>query len=243
MMSTSAATELPAAPSRAPRVTACAHEVLSRSGLLANPYLAALADGSMSLEGFRASQEQFYHAVRYFPRPMAALLARLPDPSDRLDILHNLVEEHGDFRPDRFHATTFAAFLASVGGRRPDPDAADMLPAVHAFNCVLAAACGVDHPDVGVACLGVVEYAFADISARIGQGVVARGWVPQAALVHYALHAELDQRHAEELFAVVEPRWDDPAGRVRVRRGLELGAYAFDQLYRGLHAVAAGVGV
>lgn len=226
------------APSRAPRVTACADAVLARAGLSANPYFAALADGSMSLAGFRASQREFYHAVRYFPRPMAALLARLPDPAARLDILRNLVEEHGDFRPDRFHANTFARFLDSVGTRPPDPDAGEMAPAVHAFNSVLAAACGVHDPDVGAACLGVIEHAFAGLSAKIGAGVVRRGWVAEGELVHYALHAELDVRHAEEFFAVVESRWDDPAGRSRVRQGLELGAYAFDQLYRGLHAVA-----
>ena len=238
MTPTNAATVSAATPARAPRVTACADEVLARVGLSANPYLTALADGSMSLDGFRASQAQFYHAVRYFPRPMAALLARLPDPAQRLDILHNLVEEHGDFRPDRFHASTFAAFLASVGGRRPDPGGAGMSPVVHAFNSVLAAACGVDELEVGVGCMGIIEHAFADVSARIGQGVVARGWVDRAALVHYAVHAELDQRHAEEFFAVVEPRWDDRARRVFIRQGLELGAYAFDQLYRGLHAQA-----
>ena len=240
MTTTTAPAVPPATPARAPRVTACADEILARVGLSANPYLTALADGSMSLDGFRASQAHFYHAVRYFPRPMAALLARLPDPAQRLDILHNLVEEHGDFRPDRFHASTFAAFLASVGGRRPDPGGTGMSPVVHAFNSVLASACGVDELEVGVGCMGIIEYAFANVSARIGQGVVVRGWVDEAALVHYALHAELDQRHAEEFFAIVEPKWDDPVRQVFVRQGLELGAYALDQLYRGLHVLASG---
>ena len=68
---------------RAPRVTACADAVLRRIGLLDNPYFRALGDGSMTLERFRESQQQFYFAVRYYPRPMAALLARIPDPAMR----------------------------------------------------------------------------------------------------------------------------------------------------------------
>ena len=64
--------------------------------------------------------------------------------------------------------------------------------------------------------------------------VVARGWVPQDALVHYALHAQIDERHAEEFFAVIEPQWDDPARRYFIEQGLGLGAYAFDRLYRDL---------
>lgn len=220
--------------SPAPCVAACANQIIDRAGLLQNPYLTSLADGSMSLASFRASQEQFYFAVRYFPRPMAALIARMPDAASRLDILHNLVEEHGDFRKEQFHQNTFRAFLASIGGR--DPQAADVIPwpSVHAFNAVLMAACACDEIEVGVGCLGIIERAFADISDLIGRSVVQRGWLTSSELVHYALHAELDLRHAEEFFAVVEPFWDDQRRRRFIEQGLELGAYAFNRLYRDL---------
>src|SRR5689334_13392552 len=101
--------------SRAARVTAEADQVLSKSGIQRNPYLQALRDGSMSLEGFRRSQEQFFHAVTFFPRPMAALVGRIPNPKARIDILHNLVEEHGEFNEELFHHTTFQRFLRSLG--------------------------------------------------------------------------------------------------------------------------------
>src|SRR5262249_54206031 len=117
---------------RAPRVTACAEAELKRSGLRDNPYLRSLADGRLSLDDFRHSQEQFYYAVAYFPRPMAALLSRLPDPLARLDILHNLVEEHGDFEEARFHATTFRRFLHSIGARSDELRSCRPKPAVHA---------------------------------------------------------------------------------------------------------------
>lgn len=48
-----------------------AREVLEEVGILGNPYLDALADGSMGLERFRRTQEQFFFAVTFFPRPMA----------------------------------------------------------------------------------------------------------------------------------------------------------------------------
>jgi len=51
------------------------------------------------------------------------------------------------------------------------------------------------------------------------------------------LHAEIDERHAEEFFAVIEPNWDDPKRRYFIEQGLELGAYVFDRLYRDLHAL------
>jgi pyrroloquinoline-quinone synthase len=86
--------------------------------------------------------------------------------------------------------------------------------------------------------MGVIEHAFSGISARIGHLVVERGWIAPDALVHYKLHAEIDQRHAEEFFAVIEPKWDAPGRRYFIEQGLDLGAYIFDRLYRDLHAAA-----
>lgn len=220
--------------SRAPRVTAFADGVLQRVGTKGNPYFASLADGSMPLAQFRATQEQFYFAVLFYARPIAVLFSRISEPARRLDLLHNIVEEHGDFHEAQFHQNTFRKFLASINGRSPDFVGVPICPAVHAFNSTLIGACTSDEIEVGVCCLGIIERAFADFSSLIGKAVVERGWVAAADLAHYALHADLDVRHAEDFFAIVEPGWDEPRTRARIQQGLELGAYAFDQLYRGL---------
>src|SRR5688500_7853675 len=102
-------------PMAAPRVTAKADEILARIGILKTPYLVALADGTLSIESFRNSQRQFYFAVTFFSRAMAAVVAGIPDPRQRRDVLHNLVEEHGEFREAAFHQTTFRRFLTSIG--------------------------------------------------------------------------------------------------------------------------------
>lgn len=220
--------------SRAPRVTACANAVLKRFDIMNNPYLTAMRDGSMTLDVFRRTQEHFFFAVTFFPRPMAALVGKIPDPRLRLDILHNLVEEHGEFDEQRFHHNTFQQFLRTIGS---DPDKVTTMPVSHvlrAFNSVLTAACVMDEVEVGIGCMGIIEHAFAGISAVIGKAVVDNGWVSAENLVHYKLHAEIDERHAEEFFAVVEPSWDEPKRRYYIERGLELGAYIFDRLYRDL---------
>lgn len=224
-----------------------AEATLARVDFARNAYLRALADGSMSLQAFQATQEQFFFAVEFFSRPLAALVARIPEPGQRLDVLHNLLEEHGELDPTRFHVTTFRAFLERIG-----VDPARLLtlavwPEVRAFNSVLLTACVHDELEVGVGCLGIVEQGFASISAAIGRAVVERGWVPAGRLVHYRLHEEVDERHAAELYRVIEPSWDEGprrAGalprRYYVEQGLELGAYVFDRLYRDLWARARG---
>lgn len=222
--------------SRAPRVTAHAEAILKRLDILHNPYLEALRDGSMPLQHFRRTQEQFFFAVTFFPRPMAALVGRLPDPHQRLDILRNLVEEHGEFEEQFFHHTTFRQFLSTLGSQPEQLDSLFLWPALRAFNSVLTASCVLDELEVGVACMGIIEYAFAGISAVIGKAVVQHGWVAANQLVHYKLHAEIDERHAEEFFAVIEPLWDDERRRYYIEQGLELGAYIFDRLYHDMHA-------
>jgi pyrroloquinoline-quinone synthase len=220
--------------SRAPRVTERAGLILQRVDILHNPYLTALSDGSMSLDAFRRSQEQFFFAVTFFPRPMAALVGRIPDPKQRLDILHNLVEEHGEFQEQSFHHTTFQEFLRSIGSPADQLAGLPVAPPLRAFNSVLTASCVLDELEVGVGCMGIIEYAFAGVSAVIGKAVVERGWVSSERLVHYKLHAAIDERHAEEFFAVIEPHWDDARRRYYIEQGLELGAYIFDRLYRDL---------
>lgn len=224
------------------QVTNRAEQILQESGVLTNRYLDALADGSMSKEMFRLSQEQFLFAVTFFPRPMSALVGRLPDPMQRLDILKNVVEEHGEFAESKFHQTTFVEFLTSLGSDTESlGDERSIWPEVRAFNTVLVGSCLLAELEVGIACMGIIELAFASISASIGSSVVRRQWVDRENLRHYTLHAELDDRHADEFFRVIEPSWADPERHHYIEQGLSLGAYVFKQLYESFYATVQTV--
>ena len=98
------------------------------------------------------------------------------------------------------------------------------------------AACHSDEVQVGIACLGIIEYAFADISALIGKSVIERGWLAEQQLVHYSLHAEIDKKHAADFFELLQADWQDENKRILIEQGLRLGAYLFDRLYRDLAA-------
>lgn len=212
---------------------------LAHREILDGDYFRSLQDGSMTLSQFSETQKQFYFAVLFFSRPMAGLLGRFPNPKQRLDLLRNLVEEHGDFQQEAFHEATFRKFLKSIGVEA-NPDSIENLglwPELRAFNSILATACTLDELEVGVACIGIIEYAFADISAIIGKTVVDRGWVSSDDLVHYKLHSEIDKRHADEFFELVLEQWLIDDRRYFIEQGLALGAYCFDNLYRDLFKV------
>jgi pyrroloquinoline-quinone synthase len=207
-----------------------ANQILDEVGIMQNRYFARLVSGQMSQAEFSRSQRQFYFAVDFFSRPMSALLMRMKCPKSRLAILANVVEEHGNFQPAAFHEATFRQFLEALGDDSAD-GASEMGAPVHAFNSTIMSACTSDELQIGIACLGIIEYAFADISALIGNAVVERNWVSKEDLVHYSIHAAIDKQHAADFFELVQRDWGDPHGKGLVEQGLRLGAYAFDRLY------------
>lgn len=220
--------------SKAPQVLALADQVLETEiPVIKGNFFQALQ--VMPLETFQATQEQFFYAVNYFSRPMAALIARLPMHADRIDILHNMVEEHGSFDPNKYHANTFRKFLGTIGVDKQRMDQSAPSSVVNAFNFTLMGVSANVDPLVAIACNGIIEYAFADISALIGKTVVERGWVDKQELIHYNLHADIDKRHAEEFFKIIEPFASDVKEREKILTGLRLGAYIFNQLYEGLY--------
>ena len=149
------------------------------------------------------------------------------------------MEEHGEFAESKFHQTTFVQFLTSLGSEIESlGDETLLWPEVRAFNTVLAGSCLLAELEVGIGCMGIIELAFASISASIGSSVVRRQWVDRDNLTHYSLHAELDERHADEFFRVIEPSWDNPNRQHYIDQGLNLGAYIFKQLYESLYTTA-----
>lgn len=201
--------------------------------ILGNGYFRALESGEMTQKDFARSQVQFFYAVGFFSRNLAALIARLPTSAGRAVLVHNLSEEHGldeenpgeGFRAHLAHDRTFARFLETLGEGLEEsyPE-----PPVQAFNLALLGACASEQPGFALAALGIIEYAFADISALIGRRVVELGWVKSGELVHYSVHAEIDKRHAAELFEAAEESCEDGE---TLTHGLAFGRYIFDRLY------------
>lgn len=207
-------------------------EVFEKYRIFENPYFLSLADGSMEKRTFFTSQQQFFYAVEFFSRPMAILLARIPDGQKRLDILRNVLEEHGNLESASFHAATFKRFLDSFGYQETSfPEEG---PASLAFNHTLISLCSFDAIETPIACLGVIELAFSKISGIIGQGIIQRDWIKKDNLYHYSLHEALDIDHALEFFNLIESSWDIPEKKKAIKKGLNLGVYIFDRLYRDL---------
>ena len=194
----------------------------------------------MSRGHFIATQTQFFFAVRYFSRPMAALMARMPSSALRQGLIHNLAEEHGAdearrgvLNPTLAHDQTFYRFLSTLGVIVDET--VQEGPAVRAFNNTLMGVCLMEPVALAFGCLGVIEHAFAGVSAKIASVVVQRGWIPDGEIVHYNLHAEIDERHAADFFKVVANDWQtSDATRAEIMNGVRTGLHVFGRLYQDL---------
>jgi len=215
-------------------------ELKQRLDLPNQSYFKALEEGAFDKEDFIETQIQFLFAVVFFSRPMAVLAARLPRPEMRVNVIHNVVEEHGEGNLKLSHEKTFLTLLAGLGVGPEDIESRALWPEVRAFNTILTGLTNSDDVFTGVAVLGIIEDLFAGFSARLGRGILKNGWIAEEALVHYGTHEELDEEHADEFYQIIRPFWDKaPRHRYQIEQGLELGAYVFTQLYRGLYEARA----
>jgi len=210
--------------------------VLKETAYDANPYFVNLREKTFEKSDFVETQIQFFYAVTFFSRPLAALAAKIPTPELRLEVLRNAWEEHGEGSLAQAHGATFLEFLSRVGNvTGEEVHRRGLWADVRIFNTTLSGAAVLDDFIIAAAALGIVERMFSDISAWIGRGVTANGWLAEDKMIHYHLHQELDIKHSEDFFKILESPFQKSAeNRYLIEQGLRLGATLFNNLYLGL---------
>jgi pyrroloquinoline-quinone synthase len=160
---------------------------------------------------------------------MSVLAAKIPDPELRIEILRNVWEEHGEGNTSKMHGVTFTELLKRLGEITVvDIEKRSLSPAVRIFNTTLIGACTLDDYLVGVATLGMIERMFCDISNIIAEGIVARGWLTADTMIHYNLHKDLDVKHSQDFFNVLQNSWNEsPKNKYLIEQGLRMGAGLF----------------
>jgi pyrroloquinoline-quinone synthase len=212
-------------------------EILGNLNYLENPYFTNLHKGHFEKEDFIETQIQFYFAVTFFSRPMAALAAKIPLPKMRLEVVRNVWEEHGEGDLKHIHAHTFEEFLKRLGNiSLEDVAKRPLWPEVRLFNTALSGICILDDYMTGIGVMGIIEHMFSDISHKIGTGIVQRGWLTDQTIIHYNVHEKLDIKHAQDFFDIVEGAYQSSAeNRYYIDQGIWLGATLFNSMYQQLY--------
>jgi pyrroloquinoline-quinone synthase len=207
-----------------------AQKTWSDLNLFKSPYFSSLLNGKMTKGHFVHTQKAFYHAVSYFSRPLCLLASRINSTSARMDLIENIYEEHGEMDPELFHENTFKKWLQRLeaGSEIKLP----LIPCIDSFNSALMGVCQAAPVEKGICCIGIIEYMFSHISKMIAESVVQLNWISHQNLIHYNLHANLDIKHAQDLFEIVNKL---PHSNIDTcLEGIKLGAFIFARLFDDL---------
>lgn len=141
------------------------------------------------------SQIPFFQAVEAFPRALALLASKIETSEERLLVIENLYEEHGNGNPAKFHTESFKTFLIALGWNGEH----NINPWIDEWveNKLLSFK---GKAAEYAAYLSGIEYAYAPISATIANHLDTLSL--QCEQFHYSNHAELDWEHGHELLQV-----------------------------------------
>ena len=199
--------------------------LLASYGPLEHSLLVRGRAGALEPVEILAALGQLRHVVNAFPAFLAALLTQMPDARDRLPIVENLLEEHGDLDIEKAHVNTFELLVRGLGPAAEPITRHAPIPGMRSYLRSMQYTCLHSPWLEGLGLMGMIEFLFAHISPIITSAVVRSGRVPRDALAHFDLHEDVDVDHAAGMFAVLEPHWEHEASRQLIQDGMELGVY------------------
>lgn len=147
-------------------------------------------------EEFLQSQIPFYYAVQAFPQMLLKLASLIETSEERLLVMENLWEEHGNGDSNGFHTTTFKKHLEVLSEDEitlfKNPFVTEWVHSILDKNYSIA--------QLG-SCLAGIEYMYAVISEDIATFIDTLNLNENS--VHYTKHSKLDWSHGQELLDVV----------------------------------------
>ena len=209
-------------------------ELIKSTPVEHQPFFNYLLNGTMDKEQFKKSQISLIDAVEFFSRPMFVILSKLSTYKERLPIIENILDEHGNGEIDKAHGNTFRQYLVSLGATKKEINNRNLNKAVLEYNNALIK-CATNNPtERGLAMMGMIEKRYSKISAIIVKEILKKKWVSKDLLYHYSLHEELDVEHAEGFFNIIKDGWEDMDSRKEIQKGLTLGNSMILNLYNGI---------
>ena len=197
-------------------------------------YFSRLLDGSMSFELFKNSQINFYSAVCYFSRPMLLLCSRIENYADRLIILENIIDEHGNGDIEDSHGKTYKKYLLKLGVNKKDINKTFNHSAVSNFYSIMNKTIRNDNIETAISMFGIMEDRYTEISATIASALINNKWLKETQLDHYKTHEKLDIYHAELFYKLIRHKWANKISQKNIIKGLNLGNKLVLELFNNL---------
>ena len=198
------------------------------------PYFRLLNQDRMSFETFKYSQVNFYKSVLKFSKPLFVLCSRIDNYEDRLKILENIFDEHGNGNLKDTHGNTYKTYLNSLGiGDNKFPESYEHVSCSNFFSEVEKIV-SLGNIDKALAMYGIIEDRYTEISSFVAKIVLKNKWIDKENLIHYSTHEELDKYHAMLFYSIIEQRWEKEKSQNQIKKGLNIGNELVLRLFNDL---------
>jgi hypothetical protein len=203
-----------------------------------NNYFTTLAKNP-NIDKFLISQECFISAVDHWSRLLGLLLFYVPTDKERLIIIKNLNDEHGEGDLNSSHTNTFKLLLKSLNYDKDILLYNEELQSynyVNKFNNNLKDIITTQSWIYSVAMLAMIEYTYVIVSKNIH--IYLLNYLPINEINHYSLHETLDVTHvthATELFDLLIPYMKNNELSSEMKSGIITGYTIMNELYLSLH--------
>ena len=197
-------------------------------------YFRLLNQDRMSFETFKYSQVNFYKSVLKFSKPLFVLCSRIDNYEDRLKILENIFDEHGNGNLKDTHGNTYKMYLNSLGiGDNKFPESYEHVSCSNFFSEVEKIV-SLGNIDKALAMYGIIEDRYTEISSFVAKIVLKNKWIDKENLIHYSTHEELDKYHAMLFYSIIEQRWEKEKSQNQIKKGLNIGNELVLRLFNDL---------
>jgi len=198
------------------------------------PYFRLLNQNRMSFETFKYSQVNFYKSVLKFSKPLFVLCSRIDNYEDRLKILENILDEHGNGNLKDTHGNTYKMYLNSLGIEdNKFPESYEHVSCSNFFSEVEKIV-SLGNIDKALAMYGIIEDRYTEISSFVAKIVLKNKWIDKENLIHYSTHEELDKYHAMLFYSIIEQRWKKEKSQNQIKKGLNIGNELVLRLFNDL---------
>ena len=197
-------------------------------------YFKSLGNGTMSFDVFKKSQTNFYSAVCYFSRPLFVLCSRMNSYSERLKIIENIFDEHGNGEIDKAHGKTYKQYLINLGVKEQKIKENEFHISVKNFFSKVDDVVRNDDPQKAIAMYGIIEDRYTIISSIISKTLLKNNWLDESKLAHYLVHEEIDMYHSKLFYDLIEKRWYEQSSNIHIKEGLNIGNKLILKLFNEL---------
>lgn len=198
------------------------------------PYFSSLLNHTMNKDQFIKSQISVLDAVQFFSRPMFLISSKLNTYEQRMVILKNIFDEHGNGEIKNAHGNTYKNYLIALGATEKDLKMRKKQNAVIKFNETLMKCAKHESIMTSIAMMGIIESRYSKISSIIVQTILDNEWIKEENLSHYSTHKDLDVEHAQDFFDIIRNGWKNSDSKEKIKKGLLLGNSTILDLYNNL---------